>query len=208
MATIDLIHSIPEELAEKASLADLLETSKGIEAWQDRHGQVLDFIYRHRIIRQIRSSATTLAALQELSEHLARVTHPRRRKALDGLNQPYATRWATYRDILETRIAAMCSDAPKQLMQRAHMKEILLLLMSGAVRRQKDVEDAFGLRKANVTRILNLMEANELIVRQAVGREKHLLPGPNAELFSEKDGAAAINTVRRGSYYLSGKKAA
>ena len=201
MSKIDLINSSPEVLAETADLNALLETVKGIDRWEDRHGQVLDHIYRQRLIKLIRTGAP-VNNLRALNEHLARVAHPRRFKQLDSLDRPYGARWTGYQDILESRIAALESNAPKQLLKRAHVKEILNMLIDGSVRTQSDIKTKLKLQPANLTRILNMMESNELIKRKIVGRENRIVPGPNAGRF------LPVRHERRGASYLRLEKAA
>ena len=195
MPKIDIINSSPEVLAETASLDALLEAVRAIEKWDDRHGQVLDHIYRQRLIKLIRTGAP-VNDLRALNEHLTRAAHPRRLKQLNNLDRPYGARWTVYQDILESRIAALDSNAPKQLLKRAHVLEILNLLVDGSVRTQGDIKRELDLLPANLTRILNMMESNELIERKIAGREKQIVPGPNAGRF------LPVRHERRGASYL------
>lgn len=201
MSKIDLINSLPEVLAETVALDALLETVKVIDRWEDRHGQVLDHIYRQRLIKLIRTGAP-VNDLRALNEHLARVAHPRRLKQLDSLDRAYGARWTAYQDIMESRIAALESNAPKQLLKRAHVLEILNMVVDGSVRTQGDIKRKLDLLPANLTRILNMMESNELIKRKIVGREKRIVPGPNAGRF------LPVRHERRGASYLRLEKAA
>lgn len=173
---IDLSRAVPETLAQAAKLGELLDVVRAIEVWRDREAEVLDYVYRERLIRLIREHAPA-EELRAFHEHLGRVAHPRRRDALDGLSKPYFARWSAYRDVLENRIAALTSEAPRQVLQRAHVQEILRLVATGAADSQKALGDILGLSKTNLTRVLQLMEANELIERRQVGREKRLVPG-------------------------------
>jgi DNA primase len=180
MEAIDLIHCVPEKLAEEANLDQLLQTAKSIERWEERHAEVLDYIYRHQLIRLLvrRSSVDDLSAL---NEHLARMRHPRRLEAMQDLERPYGERWAAYQDILESRLAALRSGAPQQVLKMAHVEQILDLLLSGRATKLAEIKEALGLKSANLTRVLNVMEANELIERRTEGREKLICPGPGIE---------------------------
>jgi len=180
MEAIDLIHCVPERLAEEASLDQLLQTAKSIEKWEERHAEVLDYIYRQRLIRLLtrRSSTDDLSAL---NEHLERMLHPRRLEAMQHLGRPYGERWAAYKDILESRLASLRSRAPQQVLKMAHVEQILDLLLSGRATKQSEIQKILDLKKANLTRVLNVMEANELIERRTEGREKFILPGPGIE---------------------------
>lgn len=196
MTKIDLINDIPEEISQTASLDDLLQAVRNIEKWQDLHAEVLDYIYRSRLVRLLWRRAH-IEELRAFAEHLAKIVHPRRAAAIEALGQPFAARWRAYQSILETRISGLQTGAPEKLANRAHVSKILELICLGQVQRQQDIENILGLRKANVTRILNMMEANELIVRTKIGVEKHLVPGPNAERVQP-----ARPTQHRGAYFL------
>lgn len=185
MANIDLIHCVPERLAEEADLNDLLQTIRSIEQWQERHAEVLDYIYRMRLIRLL-TRRSSEEGLRELADHLDRVTHPRRSEDLNSLARPYGERWSVYKDILENRLAALRSSAPEQVLKKAHVEQILDLVTKGGVTKQNDLQKTLGLKSANLTRILNLMEANDLIERRTIGREKRIETGPNGERFRDK----------------------
>ncbi|MEZ5583079.1 MAG: MarR family transcriptional regulator [Candidatus Competibacteraceae bacterium] len=175
---IDLINSIPPELAESADLDELLHAVRSIEQWQDRHAQVLDYIYCHRLLRLLRTRAPLTEAIA-LYDHLAHVNHARRRAELNGLEQRrYAERWRAYQDLLDDQITVLSSDVPQQALQRTHALEIVALVKSGQATTQQAIQEQLGLKEANLSRILKLLEANELIVRRKKGRENHLLPGP------------------------------
>ena len=178
--TLDLIYCVPVKLAEEASLDQLLQTAKSIEQWEERHAEVFDYIYRQRLIWMLtrRASVDDLSAL---NEHLARMLHPRRLEAMRHLSKPYGERWAVYRDILESRLASLRSSAPKLVLEMAHVRQILELVRSGRATRQSEIGKALGLKPANLTRILNVLDANELIERRTEGREKLIRPGPGID---------------------------
>lgn len=180
MEAIDLIHCVPVKLAEEASLDQLLQTAKSIERWEERHAEVLDYIYRQRLIWMLarRASADELSGL---NEHLERMLNSRRLEAMEHLSRPYGERWAAYKDILESRLASLRSRAPQQVLEMAHVQQILDLICSGRATKQSEIKEALGLRAANLTRVLNVMEANDLIERRTDGREKLIQPGPGIE---------------------------
>jgi hypothetical protein len=211
---IDLIHCIPEELAESARIEDLLETVRGIERWEDRQAEVLDSIYRLRVLRLVREGSVD--EIRSLNRHLRQVVHRRRREALDRLSKAYGAQWEGYADLLESRLAALSSEVPVALIKgREHVREILRLVFRGEARTQGEIQRKLALQPANATRVLNLMEANELIKRMKVGREKLIFPGANAErLRGEIEGAeegtgrpaataSAVTGERRGISFLS-----
>ncbi len=74
MAIADLINCTPEALAETTPLSDLMESIRKIDQWDDRHAEVLDYIYKHRLVRLIRTVKRGEGAaveLEELYEHEA-----------------------------------------------------------------------------------------------------------------------------------------
>lgn len=206
MATIDLHTAIPEVLAEAVSTSyeELWATVRAIADWDDRQAQVLDHLYRQRLLRLI-SSREPLAQQQEelrtLIDHLERVTHESRSERLNALEQPYATRWETYRDILTSRLAALESQAPGQVRERHHVERILRTIAEAGTIRQQELLETLGLRPANLTRILNILEANLLIERRTVGREKAISLGLAAEDITPQARGAASDTPRGCSYF-------
>ena len=205
MAIIDLDDSIPEELAETADLDDLLETALKTDQWNDRMVQVLDYIYRQRLDHALRFGRSD--EIQTLLEHLDRMTHPRVTDRLDRLETPCKDRWAGFMDLLEDRLTALASPVPEQLMTRSHVTEIVEMVADNDRIYQSDIGKAWNLRPANLTRILNLMEANELIVRRTEGRKKRIELGPLGREFcrgkrDEIRGEMGEAPERRGISYL------
>lgn len=179
METLDLINCIPEKMAEAASLDQLLHAASSIEIWEERHAEALDNIYRLKIIRLL----TRRAPVDDLiffSEHLENMLHPSGREALRHLERHYFERWSAYKDILESRLASMRNLGPGKVLKMTHVSQILDLVLSGRVTRQAEIQKILGLKKANLTRVLNIMEANGLIERRAEGREKLIGPGEMA----------------------------
>jgi DNA-binding MarR family transcriptional regulator len=177
MTIIDLENDPAEVLAEGSDFKSLLEAVEDVEKWGDRPAEVLDHVYRQRLIRFIRSEAGE-EKLQEMIEHLDRVTRSDRLEALNHLEKAYGERWQAYMDLIDSQLAALSCDAPDMLLKRAHVKEILEMIASGRVDTRKEIQDRLHLRQPNLTRILNMMEANELIETQSVGREKRIRLGP------------------------------
>ncbi len=183
MAIIDLIHCSPEELAELASLSDLMETIRNADRIDERQAQVLDYVYIYRVIRLIRFARrgeNSTRELEDLFEHLDRVTHPRWLALLKNPERPYGARWTAYRDILENRLGALLSQVPERLLKRAHVEEILHLITKEKSISRKKIGKVLGLKQANLTRVLHMMEANELIDCHPIGRKIILTAGANA----------------------------
>ncbi|MCP4118449.1 MAG: hypothetical protein GY737_24240 [Desulfobacteraceae bacterium] len=209
MSYIDLIHCIPESLAESVSIDDLTETVIKIDAFEERQAQVLDYIYRQRLIRLVctaKRGQSTVKDLRTFAEHMDKVTLPVRIKKLDHLDKPYGARWTAYLEILESRLAALESDAPYHLMNRKNVKEILELILEKGTVSRKQIKETLNLKPANLTRILNMMETSELIESYTVGREKIYSAGANSSVCNPK--IPSINSeTKRGASYLRLKEA-
>ncbi|GAB6040608.1 helix-turn-helix transcriptional regulator [Endothiovibrio diazotrophicus] len=177
--TIDLVYCDPAELADHADFDTLERAIDALDSWEARPAEVLDFVYRSRLIRLLQERAP-LERLRELNDHLGRVAHRGRRAVLDALEPPYHARWTTYREILEDRIAALDSAASDRLLDYAHVAEALASIGEAGEIGQKKLGEALGLSKPNLTRVLKLMEANELIERRRAGRENRIALGLNA----------------------------
>ncbi len=202
MPPIDLINCVPEILADSADLHDLLTSARKTEKWEERQAEVLDYIYRSRIIQFIRKPPQ-LDEMQALIEHLDRMTHPTIVKKFAHLTKPYAARWGVYMDLLDSRLSALQSQAPQALLERTHFSEILAMIAPGKYVAQQEIGQRLGLQRANLTRILNLMEANELIERETIGRENRIRLGQNGiKIYQEKEGTSSRQQTKRGSSYL------
>ncbi len=204
MAIVDLINCAPEALAETTPLSDLMESIRKIDQWNDRQAEVLDYIYKHRLVRLIRTVKRGEGAsveLEELYEHLNRVAHPRRLNQLNALEKPYGARWLAYQDILEHRLAVLMNQPSKWLLRRAHVKEILRLVLKHRSISRKKIPEHINIRQANLTRVLNMMVANELIECHAIGKEKMLTIGENGEKFRSEI-KSGYSSDERGATYL------
>lgn len=198
---IDLLYDDLNQLALHAEPAALLQAVEKIDAWSDRHGEVLDYIYRYRLTRLLVYRAGT-GELAELNDHLARVAHDLRREALAKLTVDYHARWNGYRDILEHRLAALEDTRAGQIAGRyVHVAAILREVTTGGGLSQKQLQEKLDLGKANLSRILDLMEANELIHRRKVGRENQILPGINAGAALSADQPTAPQVAEPANHY-------
>ncbi|NNC06145.1 hypothetical protein HJC10_25215 [Corallococcus exiguus] len=185
------------------------------EAWGGRSADVLDRVYRQRLLR-ILSQRDAEQELAELQDHLERVAGRVRRHTQNSetakLGEGWAARWHAFADLVDARRAAIASQDPKRVLERTHVSEILKLVRAGEVRDPNGVPQALlrselGLKKANLTRILNVMEANELIERRGTGRENLIRLGRAVrELAMTTDArtlAQPYKEVRRGLDYFS-----
>jgi DNA-binding MarR family transcriptional regulator len=175
---LDLEVCSPEHVATHASLAELLEAVNARETLSERMAEVLEYVYCERLLKLVRTNAPR-EQLEALADHLLEVAHPVRRAALEGLSRPYLQRWSLLRELLERRIESLRSDVPRQVLQREHVLPILRYVAEarGPVG-QQDIQKDLELGKANLSRILGLMESNELIDKQAQGNANLIVLGP------------------------------
>ncbi|MBI5550660.1 MAG: MarR family transcriptional regulator [Desulfobacterales bacterium] len=175
MTLIDLDNSIPDLLAESATIQDLWETQMQTQEWRRRAADVLDFLYRYHTYRLVR--ARNPEGLIEWINHLERCTTPVALENLDRLDPAYGAKWTAYKELLATRLEAEQSPALPQALDKAHVKAVLDLIQEEKALSQKEIQEKLGLKRPNMTRILNLMEANELIERRKEGRENRIVLG-------------------------------
>ena len=57
MKHTDLINCSPEKVEEDLSFDELLETIFSIEKWEERHAEVIDYIYSSKTIRLLRKES-------------------------------------------------------------------------------------------------------------------------------------------------------
>lgn len=186
---IDLIDCIPLDLAGSEDLKELLDAllkaARSIDEWTDRHAEVLDFVYRYRLLRLLvsrRPNDELSKELRMLGRHLRQMTAGHRVAAMARLSRSYPDRWTAFRGLAADRIEMIESDAPDRLLERAHVQDILKRVHRGEFRIQADITDCGDFGSApNVTRILNMMERNGLIERHKHGRENRLVLTPEGE---------------------------
>jgi len=201
---IDFQYAAPQDLAANASLDDLHAAITALPEWDERSAEVLDFVYRTRLVNALLTRRNEDDLLL-LSRHLARVANPINHSEISALSQDYYVRWQAYRDLLEGRIAGLHNQPADDILARAHVRDILQALASGQITTQEQLRQHFKLRKANATRILNLMETAGLIIRERQGKQNHLRLGTEAlSIIDEQAPAPSTgqNHGRRGMSYL------
>lgn len=186
---VDLIHCEPKELAEEASWEDLLHSVEATQEWQVRQAEVLDYVYQARLL-QLLDQNRSETDLEEMAKHLRRVLHPRNRRHLEKLQSNFHARWETYRDLLENRIGVLRDRNPIGLFKKVHVISILRLILElkehTAEISQQQIAERLGLKKANLSRILSLMETSGLIERHLQGRNKYIHLGRLAEEYQDR----------------------
>ncbi|MFP2906499.1 hypothetical protein ACLESD_15825 [Pyxidicoccus sp. 3LFB2] len=189
---LDLEVCSPEHVANHASFAELLEAVNARDALTDRMAEVLEYVYCERLLKLVRTNAPR-EQLEAFAEHLEDVAHPVRQAKLDGLSRPYFQRWSLLRELLERRIESLRSDVPRQVVEREHVLPILQYVAGarGPVG-QQDIQKALQLGKANLSRILSLMETHELIDKQAHGNANLVVLGPRGRELMPAVSPAAV----------------
>lgn len=205
--TLDILHGDQLILLE-ASIEELTQAVRGVEIWTERHVEVLDDVYRGRVA-QLLTRRGSLEELRDLHQHLSQASGLLRSEK--SLSVPWSERWNSYAAVVSAQIGALYSQDPQGVRGRAHVEDILKVVRRGGALGvpQSAILDELKLQKANLARILNLMEANDLIERRPSPvnkREKHVLLGRNAGLAIEgrspSDGNAPSPGGRRGLAYL------
>jgi Winged helix-turn-helix DNA-binding len=109
-------------------------------------------------------------------------------------------RWRGFADLLDTRLAMLSTRDPEVVLRRAHAPAILELVQREPGLTQAEVGQRLGLKPANLSRILGMLEAHELIERRNLGRERRLHPGRLAPAAAPT--AARGGELQRGSFFL------
>jgi hypothetical protein len=154
------------------------------------HLEALDYVLRHTVVRLLVRAApeTELAAAYGALRGLVPV-------AREAELAEWLPRWRAYADLLDARRAAMAAQDPAQALRLAHSGRILELVEREAGLTQAQIADRLRLKAANLSRILGVLEAHEMIERRSVGREKQVHPG---RLFAAGGGFTASGPARRG----------
>lgn len=178
MTIINFMEDIPEELAETVKLGDLWETACAQKNWQEYEAEVLDYIYRRRVARSFETMATT-EEIADLQMHLNKMTHADILQNMKDMEKQYGERWEAFKDLLGDRYQALTSPVPEEILKYKHVIEILKIIYGTDEVARSEVKLKLGVKSPNLTRILDLMEANELIERRKRGNEIFLRIGTN-----------------------------
>ena len=167
-----LLIKSPEYWAREATLAELQAEVRKLDTFDEQTAEVLDFAYIDRCMRILAhvhdgSREDALA----LADHLERVAHDSVRNELDQLERPYSARWRLLSEIMSR--AAMRLETPIPILERRHVREILLQLHRGGGRiAQGDLTLIPSESQRSVT--LKLMEQWDLVVRHANGQQQFI----------------------------------
>jgi MarR family len=132
----------------------------------------IDFVLRHQVARAL-SRDPGRVDFDELHDNLARVMPVKLEERL-----PEQTiRWRAFADLVSTRLGMLDTQEPETARSLLHAEEILAFVAQHPGCTQSEIREDRELKPANLTRILGILEANELVERQTVGREKRVYLG-------------------------------
>lgn len=178
-----------------APLDELLAAVRGLKEpdWRGYPAQAIDHAHRQRLIRLLVGRAEA-ADLRDFFEYLSRAAaRARRFRVSDGGGATdWAARWLALADVVDLRVAGRRTQAPARALERAHVRELVRVVGDYQARDpegmpQSALGEALGLKKANLTRVLNLLEANELVERRGLGRENRIRLGVAGRAWTEQD---------------------
>lgn len=168
--------------------------------------EAVDYTLRHTVVRLLsratREKENDLAGeLVEAYDALRRLVPPAREAELAA----WLPRWRGFADLLDARLATLASRDVAGALRLAHSSEILAEVAADPGLTQAQLGLRLGLKPANLSRILSVLEAHELIERRSVGRERRLHPGHLARPAGEAPNTAlpaGASAIRPGNEYL------
>jgi DNA-binding transcriptional ArsR family regulator len=163
-----LLREGPGELLERR-LDDYRTLLREAPEVRFEHLDTIDYAVRHWLIRLIVSNASS-EELEDTYSTLRRLVPVAREEDLAD----WKKRWNAFADLLETRVAIRANQRPAQALKLAHAEDILVLIEDEPGILQSEIAERLGLKRANLSRILRVLEANELVDRRIVGREKQV----------------------------------
>ena len=192
-----VLDDAPESIVRNHDLDELLEILTSLETWAPRHTEVLDHVYRVRLANWVYRGGSIDEA-KTLQDHFATIESEVMPTRIAADDRVHGARWGAYREFLGTYIAAARKPLHEGLLQRTHVADILERVVDGRARTQQDIQSQLGLKEANASRILKMMEEARLVARRRIGRENLISPGSTARI-----SAAPARRYRRGVSLLS-----
>ncbi len=159
------------------------------------HAERIDYVLRHTVVRLLVRAAGEEELMGAHGDLRALVPVSREEEL-----ERWLPRWRALADVLEARLAVLRNrdmNAPKELL---HGDRVLALVGSEPGLSQREIGRRLDFKPANLSRILGILEAHELIERRSVGREKQVHPGRLAEGL-ELAGSAEPQVKRGVSYF-------
>jgi DNA-binding transcriptional ArsR family regulator len=133
------------------------------------HLEKVDYALRHTVVRLLVRNAGE-EELEEVYGDLRALVPLDREEEL----QPWSLRWRGFADLVDARLATLAGRNPDHARRLAHAPQILRILEGSPGLTQVELGDAMGLKPANLSRILSILEGHDLIHRRKVGREKRV----------------------------------
>lgn len=145
----------------------LLRETPGELRWE--HVDALDYALRHTVVRLLVRAAERdeLAAAYDALRRLVPVER-------EAELAEWMPRWRAYADLLDARLASLAARERSQALGLLHAREIVDLVAREPGLAQAEVGERLGLKPANLSRILGVLEAHEFIERRTAGREKRV----------------------------------
>lgn len=174
MTVQDISHLLAEGPAQllARSLADYAVLLRSAAELAPEHLEAVDYALRNQVVRLLVRAADE-QELEPAYDALRRMVPIEREAELAR----WETRWRAFADLLDARLAALVSAQPEAARRFAHAAEILALVGEEPGLTQAEVGERLGLKPANLSRVLGVLEAHELIERRRVGRNKEIQPG-------------------------------
>lgn len=174
---IDLERGDPHQLVD-SPLDELREALPPEGAWSERKSESLDYAIAHRVLRALRCDAEhpELLALLEVIHDAAAIARDE-----PGMSE-WSLRWRGIARVVDARIGTLSNQRWQPLLKYQHVVPIVETVRAHEGITQQALLNMLPEVKSapNLTRVLNMMEANELIVRRKQGRENSLYLGRNA----------------------------
>lgn len=137
------------------------------------HVDALDYGLRHIVVRLLVRAAEP-DELSDAYDALRRLVPVEREDELAD----WLPRWRAFADLLDARLSSLAAREPERALSLLHAREILELVASDQGLPQTEIcNRREGLKPANLSRILGVLEAHELIERRTVGRQKRVYLG-------------------------------
>lgn len=167
----DWLSEEPRALLDR-SIESYGEALRGAEEVGPEHLRKADYAFRHQVVRLLVRAAEEeeLAAASEAMRSVLPLD-------LEDAYPEWSARWLGFSDLLEARLAALRSRTPGAARALRHADEILAHVEANPGDNQAAIADVLRLGAANLSRILGVLEAHELIERREVGREKLVYVG-------------------------------
>lgn len=137
----------------------------------EAHLRVLDRLVSHVAVRALIRRDDD-SGVEAARRGVARLLPP----ALEARWPRYADRWRAVADVLDARLEMRAARSEDEALSLKHANEIMEAIRHEPGVIQAKLGAALGLSPPNLSRILAVLESNELIERRRIGREKAIYP--------------------------------